>query len=67
MFDPSAIVMADQANRRHLLSAQPQAPVVRERAPRQRGAAVRHRAALRLRGLADRLEPPRVGTSVPAA
>jgi hypothetical protein len=67
LFDPTAMIMADRATLNHALSARPDAPVVPERPPRQRSAAVRRRAVAALRGLADRLEPRRTTPSVPAA
>jgi hypothetical protein len=66
MFDPAAMIMADKAIRHHVLSARPQAPTTPERPPRQRGAAVRRLTVAALRRLADRAEPRRVDTSVPA-
>jgi hypothetical protein len=67
MFDPTAMIMADKATRRHVLSARPQAPTTPERPPRQRGDAMRRLTVVALRRLADRLEPRRVDTSVPAS
>ncbi|GAA3412833.1 hypothetical protein [Streptosporangium vulgare] len=59
MFDPTAMILADRATRRHVLSARPDAPVVPERPPRRHAAAVRRVTATALRRLADRVEPRR--------
>jgi hypothetical protein len=59
LFDPTAMIMADRATLAHALSARPDAPVVPERPPRQRGDALRKLTVAALRGLADRLEPRR--------
>ena len=50
MMNPTAMIMADRATGRHVLSARPDAPVVPDRPPRHRGDAVRRRAVLALRG-----------------
>ncbi|WP_084964983.1 hypothetical protein [Thermoactinospora rubra] len=67
MFDPTAMIMADKATRHHVLSAQPKAPTIPERPPRQRGYAIRRLTVAALRRLADRIEPCRVNTSAPAS
>ncbi|MGS2642952.1 hypothetical protein [Streptosporangium sp. LJ11] len=72
MFDPVAMILADKATRRHVLSARPNAPTVPERPRRRRGAAVRRLTAVALRRLADRVEPRcvkprRAGTTAPAS
>jgi hypothetical protein len=67
MFDPTAMIMADNATRHHVLSAHPKARTTPERPPRQRGDAMRRLTVVALRELADRLEPRRVGTSAPAS
>jgi hypothetical protein len=59
LLDPTAMIMADRATLNDVLSARPDAPVVPERAPRQRGDALRRLTVAALRGLADRLEPRR--------
>lgn len=71
MFDPTAMILADKATRRHVLSARPDAPVVPERPPRRRGAAIRGLTATALRRLAARVEPcqvepRRIETSAPS-
>jgi hypothetical protein len=55
MLDPTAMVLADRATRRHLLSARPQAPTVPAARPGRPG----RRAPAALRRLADRLESGR--------
>jgi hypothetical protein len=67
MFDPTAMIMSDRATRQHVLSARPEAPTVAGRPPRRRGGAVRRVAAVALRGLADRLEPPPANATAPAS
>jgi hypothetical protein len=64
MFDPTAVVLADRATRRHVLSARPAAPAGRP--PRHRGDAVRRHTVAALRRLADHLEPRCVAGSAPA-
>ncbi|MEU8207531.1 hypothetical protein [Streptosporangium sp. NPDC049046] len=66
MFDPVAMILADKATRRHVLSARPNAPIRPERPPRRRGDAIRRLTARALRRLADQVEPRRVDASVPA-
>lgn len=56
MLDPSAMIIV-QATRSDVLSARPNAPMVPERPPRQRGQAVRRLTVAALRRLADRMEP----------
>jgi hypothetical protein len=67
MFDPAAMIMADKATKDLVLSARPKAPTLPERPPRRRGDATRRLTAVALRRLADRLEPRRVHTCVPAS
>jgi hypothetical protein len=67
MFDPTAMIMADQSTRRHVLSARPNAPARLERPRRRRGGAMRRLTAVALRGIADRLEPRTVRTSAHAS
>lgn len=67
MFDPSVMIMADEATRRHVLSARPNVPTTPERPPPLRGHAMRRLTATALRRLADRLEPCRFNTSAPAS
>jgi hypothetical protein len=67
MFEPTAMIMADTATRRHVLSARPTAGTTPGRPPRHRGDAMRRLTVLGLRRLADRLEPRRVNSSVPVA
>jgi hypothetical protein len=62
MFDLTAMVMADNATRHHVLSARPKARTRPERPPRQRGDALRRLTVGALRRLANRLEPRRVET-----
>jgi len=57
MFALSAIVMADNATRHHVLSARPTARTRPERPPRQTRATMRRLTVTALRHLADRLEP----------
>ena len=57
MFEPTGMILADKATRRHVLSARPDAPVLPEPSPRQRGNGIRRVAVAGLRRLADRLEP----------
>jgi hypothetical protein len=57
MFDPTGMILADKATRRHVLSARPDAPVLPEPLTKQRGEGVRRVAVAGLRRLADRLEP----------
>jgi hypothetical protein len=59
MFNPTAMIMADNATRRHVLSARPTAPTMSERPPLRRGGAMRRLGVTTLRRLADRLEPRR--------
>ncbi len=40
MFEPTAMIMADKATRRHVLSARPTRRTTPERPPRQRGDAI---------------------------
>lgn len=65
MFDASAMIMADKATKRHVLSARPDAQTTPERPPRQRGESMRQLAATALRRLADRVEPRTVKPCVP--
>jgi hypothetical protein len=65
MLQPSAMIMADRATRRHALSAHPQAPILSARLPRQRGNATRRLTAAALRRLANHVEPRRGYTSAP--
>jgi len=67
MFDASAMIMADQATKHHVLSARPEARTTPERPPRQRRESMRLLAAATLRRLADRVEPHPVKPCVPAA
>lgn len=67
MFDLTAMVMADNATRRHTLSARPKARTTPERPRRQRGHPMRRLTVLALRGLADRIEPRRVNTEATAS
>jgi hypothetical protein len=67
MFDPTAMIIADEATRHHVLSARPTARTTPERATRQRGDAMRRATVVALRRVADRLEPGRVTTSAPAS
>ncbi|MCW6005288.1 hypothetical protein K1W54_11940 [Micromonospora sp. CPCC 205371] len=67
MFDRTAMIMADQATKRHVLSARPHARTAPERPPRLRGDATRRLVVAALRRLADRLEPGRVTTSATAS
>jgi hypothetical protein len=66
MLVPTAMVMADNATRHHVLSARPKARKTPERPPRQRGDAIRRQTVAALRRLADRLEPHRVDTRTTA-
>jgi hypothetical protein len=61
MFNPTAMIMADRATRHHVLSAQPQAPTIRE--PSARHHPMRRLTAVTLRRLADRVEPSRAAAS----
>jgi hypothetical protein len=67
MFDPTAMVMADNATRHHVLSARPTARTTPARAPRQGGNPIRRMTAIALRRLADRVEPRRVTTHATTA
>lgn len=67
MLQPTSMIMADQATRRHLLSAHPQAPTTTARAPRRRDTTTRRLTAVVLRRLADRIEPRRVYSSAPVS
>ncbi|MFC0529575.1 hypothetical protein [Phytohabitans kaempferiae] len=67
MFDPTAMILADKATKHHVLSARPKARTTPDRPPRQRAESMRLRAATALRRLADRVEPRRAKTCVPAA
>ncbi|GAA4704384.1 hypothetical protein [Phytohabitans rumicis] len=67
MLDPTAMILADKATRHHVMSARPAAPTAPERPPRQRAEGMRLAAAVVLRRLADRVEPRRVETCVPAS
>lgn len=67
MFDPAAIVLADKATRRHVLSAGPTTRTTPECPRRQRGDAMRRLTVAALRRLADRLEPRPVQPSAPAS
>ena len=67
MSDPTAMIMADEAPRHHVLSGRPQARTMPERPPRQPGDAMRRLIVVDLHRLADRLEPGRVNTSVAAS
>ena len=67
MFDPSAMILADRANRQHVRSARPEAPTAPETEPRRRGDAAGRHTVATLRRLADRLEPRRIGTSAPVS
>jgi hypothetical protein len=65
MLQPSAMIMADNATRQHVLSAHPQAAVISARPSRQRGDATRRLAAAALRRLANHVEPRRGYTAAP--
>jgi hypothetical protein len=67
MFDPLAMIIADHATKQHVLSARPEAPTTPARPPRRRGDTIRRLTVAALRGLADRVEPRGVETSLPAA
>ena len=62
MVDPAAMIQADKITLRHVLSARPDASVIPEPPPRQRGQAFRLAAGAALRRLADRIEPKRVAS-----
>ncbi|WP_203714365.1 hypothetical protein, partial [Asanoa siamensis] len=66
MIDLTAMVLAEDATREHVLSARPTARVRRERSSPQRGEAMRRLMVTVLRRLADRLEPV-IDTADPAA
>jgi hypothetical protein len=57
MLDPAAMIQADKAMKRHILSARPDAPVVPDPPPKRPNYAIRRRMVFVLRRLADRLEP----------
>jgi hypothetical protein len=64
MLLPTAMVMADNATKRHVLSARPTAPTVTGGSRRRpRDGAVRRVAAVVLRRIADRVEPAPATTS----
>ncbi|WP_250005333.1 hypothetical protein [Actinoplanes sp. M2I2] len=68
MLYPTAMILADKATRRHVLSARPDAPVSPDRPPERHSGAARRLAVAALRRLADTLEPaPRGSWSRPAA
>ncbi|GLY96987.1 hypothetical protein [Actinoplanes sp. NBRC 103695] len=60
MLDLLHVKLADDATRRHVLSARPDAPTVPDRPPRQRGVAMRRATVTALRRLADRISPDAV-------
>jgi hypothetical protein len=60
MFDPTAMIMADNATRHHVLSARPTVRTTPERPPRQPLDTMRRLIVQALRRLADGLEPRRV-------
>jgi hypothetical protein len=62
MFEPTAMIMADRATRRHARSGQPAARTAPEPPPRP-GYAARRLTVAGLRRLADRLEPHAVTPS----
>jgi hypothetical protein len=62
MFDPLAMVIADKATVRHVMSARPDAPTTPGRPPRQHVHRLRRSTVAALRRLADRIEPRGVGT-----
>jgi hypothetical protein len=67
MLDLLHVKLADDATRRHVLSARPDAPTVPDRPPRQPGVAVRRVAVTALRRLADRISPDAVPARRPYA
>jgi hypothetical protein len=67
MLVPTAMVLADKATKQHVLSAHPQAPTIRTRAPHRRGNTIRRLTALALRQLADHVEPRPVTRRATAA
>lgn len=68
MFDPTMMILADRATRRHVESARPTAPIDPVRpARRPRADAGRQLAATMLRRLASRVEPQAVQTCQPAS
>lgn len=67
MFDPLAMVIADHATKQHVLSARPTAPTTPDRPTRERGTTARRLIGTALRRLADRIEPCRTDTCVPAS
>jgi len=65
MLVPTAMVMADNANRHHVLSARPTAPTRREPTPRRRASTTRQLTVATLRRLADSLEKRGIRTPAP--
>jgi hypothetical protein len=63
MFDPLAMIIADKATVRHVMSGRPDAPTTPDRPPRHRSHAARRVVVTTLRRLADRIEPRCVATS----
>jgi len=65
MLVPTAMVMADNATKHHVLSARPTAPTTREPTPRRRTSATRRLTVATLRRLADNLEKRGIHTPAP--
>jgi hypothetical protein len=66
--DPVAFILADQGSRRHVHSAQPNAPVIPdEPLPRRRRDEIRTTAAQWLHLVAERVEPSRRQECAPGA
>lgn len=68
MLDPTAMILADKATRRHVRSAEPNAPIEPDRLPRMpRTDAGRLLVAAMLRRMAQRVEPRTVQNCQTAA